>query len=313
MSLLNDMLRDIEKSEQKNAKINATAVGSSIKLNGYQLRRYGQLFLRAFIVVNLFLMSVIVYKRIFVYRPLEVRQIALPKKKTKKYAPKPVVILKSHIVPIGTLRKKIVITKKTKVMKTFLPLSQRQQSEMNYQKALEFIDNNELKKAQTTLGHIVQNDAYFAKAVIRLIELEFSLNDEENAVALLNKGLARFPRNIDLIRYKANHLLSNTYYQEALRLLNQESPDISKEPAYYALKAVVYEKLGQFKDSGELYHLLLRIDPSNGLYWFGYGVSLERQNQFNQAVSAYSHVLDSYQVPPVILSFAKRRIAQLRG
>jgi MSHA biogenesis protein MshN len=231
-----------------------------------------------------------------------------PNNVTKVIQNKPI---KSSMRPLILEKEPQIV--KPKLVKKLVPLTMREKSIQQYQKALALFDQDDRKKAQRILSGIIKRDKLFSAARESLALSFEEIGQVDKAMKLLNESMQLIPTSISLLQLKASLLLKTLKYKEAFTLLNAHQPDFNSMPEYYALKAVAYEKIGKYKKAGELYHALVKQAPYNARYWLGLGVALERTKQLNQAVSAYTKVLENYQAAPVISAYAKERIAELRG
>ena len=339
MSLLNEMLNDIEKKSPQATVSVAAAIDSEHQSKPKSFfALYGRPFLLSLIVANIIALSLIWFgqksnktkapvhvKKVLHLPPKAVKNLSsvkVQKPKAKKIQAQKkqsdtvpmvrLILSKLKTEPIPALP---VSTKKetTKPIKQFVELNLRQQSEKQVLQAEDLVDAGELKRAEDLLNQVIAKDKHYQQAYEVLASIQLKTQSEEQAIAFITQSLQHFPQSALLITYKARNLIQNTHYHEALRLMNSLSPIMADNTKFYALKAVLYEKLGMFKEAGELYQMLVRVEPANGAYWLGFGLARERQHDYNQALACYYRVLESQSVSPVILSFVKERITGLRG
>lgn len=129
---------------------------------------------------------------------------------------------------------------------------------------------------------------------------------------LLDEGLIILPYNLRLTMMKARFLVEQNHHKQALVLLQDHHPDMNHSPDFYGLLAVIYENLGRTSEAGHLYQSLTRVDPTNGRYWLGLAIALERQHNRQQAIEAYTRASrhgNSFEVS----ALAEERLKNLHG
>lgn len=146
-----------------------------------------------------------------------------------------------------------------------------------------------------------------------LAALYLSHGEMTPAFEILDEGLRLEPHNIRLSTMKARLLVEQGHHQEALAILEQFTPNINKAPDYYALLAAIFESLGRTNEAGSVYQSLIKVDPSDGQYWLGFGIALEHKHSLRQAIEAYKRASQSENVQPAVRSYAENRLKVLQG
>lgn len=179
--------------------------------------------------------------------------------------------------------------------------------------ALEAIQEGNDQRAIDILSLVITEFPTSVEARENLAMLYISHNELSNAYEVLDDGLNREPRNVRLIAIKARLLAEQGSNSAALALLEQFNPDINTLPDYYALMAAVLESLGRSNEAGSLYQALTRVDPNNGQYWLGLGMALEHKHANLQAIEAYRRASESDGSRATIRAFAENRLRTLQG
>lgn len=179
--------------------------------------------------------------------------------------------------------------------------------------ALKAIQEGNDYRAVDVLSLILTEFPTSIEARENLAMLYLSHNELSNAYDVLNDGLSREPNNIRLITMKARLLAEQGSNHEALTLLEKYNPDINSSPEYYALLAAVLESLGHVSEAGGLYQSLVKIDSDNGQYWLGLGIALEHKHANQQAIEAYRRASESDNTRPAVRVYAESRLKTLQG
>lgn len=182
----------------------------------------------------------------------------------------------------------------------------------NYTKALEFYDqllvhdpmsaellnnkgivygmNDQLKDAQE----------YFELALsvsknspVILSNLALSLhrqNKNTEAMEIITRSL-KIKKEPNSLLIKANILFSLKRYVEAIKLYDEIVPMMKNPSLIYSSKASAFEKLGDKKNA--LYYLkkALESDSANDNAWYNYGVILQSEKKFEDALQCYDKSL----------------------
>ncbi len=333
MSLLNEMLKDLEKSASKTSK--TKPVFSEVKQRMFSRQLYAYL---RYILLSVVLANAVIIIYLWMHKPAHKvasnlyqipKPIALKMKQEKqKLKEQPKVQLskvldKKRQVPVektpklkdfSLIRKQeSVVEAQSKPIKVVSALSKREMSRNQYTKALRFFDSGKIEEGEVILQTIIANDPSFYKAwqslIISMIE------NEQYVLALKQVALASklFPAAVEINEYHATILMKLGRIPESIKVLNASRPDFEHHPNYYALLAALYEKVGQAQKSGEIYQQLVKVFPENTKFWLGFALALEQTNHVNQALSAYQKVTENYQSEPALTAFAQQRIDKIRG
>jgi MSHA biogenesis protein MshN len=86
--------------------------------------------------------------------------------------------------------------------------------------------------------------------------------------------------------------MDNHHNLEAIEVLRaQPFPAVTQDPEYYALLAALLQDTRQFAAAAQTYASLLQLRPETALWWFGLGVSMDQNGDFDQARNAYRRAM----------------------
>lgn len=192
-------------------------------------------------------------------------------------------------------------------------LSPEQMREQSYQEALDLSHNGKQAAAVVILKKIllIAPESHDARQTLATIYLQ--RGEIQQALDLLNAGLNNTPKDIAFIQLSARALLSQGKPEQALELMQTISPAIQTAPDFYALLAVVQQRLGDFMFAAEIYQQLVSAYPGKGTWWVGLGISLQTVGQNNAAVQAYKQGISTKNLTPNMMAFAKTQVIELGG
>jgi MSHA biogenesis protein MshN len=199
------------------------------------------------------------------------------------------------------------------VNKVFPSLSTKEWYNEQFNKALDYIEAGNNHEAIYVLELILlkfptSNDVRESLAAVYISE-----DEVVQAENIINEGLRIQPMALNLNLMKARILYEQNKAEEALAVLSKFRPNIKEEPDFYGLRAALLQSLGHSNEAGSLYKSLIELEPSNSQYWLGYAIALEEKNALQQAVAAYKKVEESYDADPAVRSYAEERLKSLQG
>lgn len=199
------------------------------------------------------------------------------------------------------------------INKIFVALTDTEWHDEHLNLALTAIQDGHEDHAEEVLNQIL---AKFPKATVARETLATLLLSEERfdeARTVLDEGLIFSPHAVSLSTIKARLAFEENHPKEALQILKQFRPDIRSNPDFYGLMAAVLQSLGQMSEAGNLYKLLVEVEPTNGQYWLGYGIALEQSQSTIQAITAYQKATRNYDIEPAVRAYAENRLKVLQG
>lgn len=115
---------------------------------------------------------------------------------------------------------------------------------------------------------------------------------------------------------RKNELLARAKIQQgdlpgARDLLEQIPPAILNNPGYHALLAGVYHKLDQHREAATIYNQLVTLQPEQYVNWLGLAVALDALQDKSAALRAFEQAQRSANVPADVLTYIKQRVAML--
>ena len=182
----------------------------------------------------------------------------------------------------------------------------------HYQTALESIQNGQDTHAISELSTILKINPTYNDARVSLVALLIDKKDLRQAKQLIDDGLVRYPKHIPFIELKARLLTTEGNTKQALALLQSVSPNIDENPDFYAILAALYEHANNNLLAANIYRKLLAQHPTNGNWWYGLGVALEKLGHMKSATDAYTQALTQGQLHPKSVIYLQQHLQTLK-
>ena len=179
--------------------------------------------------------------------------------------------------------------------------------------AMEALDEGHEKRAIRILTSILMQFPASIEVRETLAAIYLSQNALAQADDILRDGLKFDPRSVPLILMQARVLVTQGQHQSAYAVLDRIHPSMKKSPEYYALLAAVLEALGRSQEARGIYASLIKLDPKNGQYWLGLGVALEHTKATQQAITAYTRASQDLNSQVNVRTYAYNRLQRLQG
>ncbi len=133
------------------------------------------------------------------------------------------------------------------------------------------------------------------------------------AETLLRAGLALGGANQPAFaKLYASLLARQGAASQAIRMLRAHEPHMRTDPEYYALLAGLLQHSGDYAAAAELYRRLVALDPAQGVWWAGLGISLEQTGKPDAALHAYLQARAAGGLSDAVAQYVQNRIDALK-
>ena len=193
---------------------------------------------------------------------------------------------------------------KTPAMQSFLS--------QQYQDALNFVEHGHDQSAIKQLSSLLKMDPGYKNARVTLAALLIDQGRQLIAKRIIAEGLNLNPDYIPFIELQARILTNEGKVKQAIALLQSASPSITDNPEYHAFIAALYEHNNDNLLAANLYKQLLTLNPHNGKWWLGLGISLEKLGHPNEAYAAYTKTLNEGHLTAQSAEFLQDRLRALK-
>lgn len=145
-----------------------------------------------------------------------------------------------------------------------------------------------------------------------LAKLLIQQGEPERAMQAVELGLAIAPNNTAFRKVKARVLLDTGNANDAVVLLNQNSPPVSADTEYHDVLATAYLANAQYDLATLVYRALLQSGASEGRWWYGLAASLDAQGYTQDAAQAYERALQQLNLSASLRQTSQQRLQLIR-
>lgn len=188
-------------------------------------------------------------------------------------------------------------------------LSAPQRAENEYRRALAKLQEGRISDAMAGLEQALSLYPRHEAARETLVSLLVENGRTADATRHLLLATSIDPRQTSMAMLLARLQLEQG--GDALATLSRSLPYAEANPEYHALMAGVLQRANRHREAAEQYQSAVRLQPANGVWWMGLGISLQAEKRAAEARSAFERARDSGRLTPELQSFVERRLQQL--
>jgi MSHA biogenesis protein MshN len=189
-------------------------------------------------------------------------------------------------------------------------LSPAEQAQQTFAQGGDALQQGRSERAQALLQETLDLMPRHSQARLALAGLWVRQHRIEPALELLARGQELEPESLPLARLRGHLLLRQGRPQEARRVLEAAAPAASGQADYQALLGTLYQRLDRHELAVAHYRRALELQPDQGLWWMGLGVSLEQTQQGHAAREAFRNA-HAYPLSPALQQYVEGRLAAL--
>jgi Tfp pilus assembly protein PilF len=145
-----------------------------------------------------------------------------------------------------------------------------------------------------------------------LIALYLSQGRKVESSKLLQEGVSRHPGHAQFVMLHARLLAEQGHTGEALIALEQAIGNTEPQAELFALAAALYQQQRNYEQSVRVYQRALQMQPQQGHWWMGLGISLEGAGKPAEAQSAYKEALQRGALTTESQQYVQQRLQELQ-
>jgi MSHA biogenesis protein MshN len=187
----------------------------------------------------------------------------------------------------------------------------QQQADTDYSNAIALIEDGRDAEAIAMLEGILVKQYKHAAARQTLAGLLIDAKRSNDAVGVLKDGLKIDSSQTGMAMVLARLQVERGENRAALTTLEQSLPYAKFKSDYRAFIAALYQRDNRHVEAIENYRVALGEAPDNGVWWMGYGISLQAVGRSVDARTAFTQARDSGKLTPPLKAFVEQRLAQL--
>lgn len=133
-----------------------------------------------------------------------------------------------------------------------------------------------------------------------------------DAERVLQEGLVLAPGQSGFVMTLARLQVDRGDGAQATATLRKGLEHAQGGPDYLAFLAALLQRQGRHDEAIEQFQAALRMRPAAGVWWLGFGISLQALNRGVEAQEAYARARASGNLSPELMAFADQRLKQLQ-
>ncbi len=188
----------------------------------------------------------------------------------------------------------------------------QQTTENAYRQAIARIEAGQSAEAIGMLEQVLQRNPAHAAARQTLVGLLLKSKRQDDAVRTLQEGLNIDPAQPGLAMILARLQVERGNPQPALETLQRTLPHAAAQADYQAFLAALLQREKRHQEAIAHYAIALRQVPQNGLWWMGYGISLQAENRLAEAREAFKRAKASNMLSAELQAFVNQRLRQIQ-
>ena len=193
---------------------------------------------------------------------------------------------------------------------TIRALAPAEQAQQTFEQGAAALQQGRSERALALLQETLDLVPEHRQARLALAGLWVRQQRIEPALELLARGMELEPEALELAHLRGHVLLQQGRIQEARRVLESAAPAASGQADYQALLGTLYQRLGEHALAAAHYQQAVQLQPDQGLWWMGLGVSLEQTRQGAAAREAFRSAR-GYPLSPALQQYVEGRLAAL--
>lgn len=149
-----------------------------------------------------------------------------------------------------------------------------------------------------------------ARTLLLQTLLKAHANPEEIA-DFVQESLQLFPDNLLFVKTQAHLYVQQKNFAAATNTLEQINPDSVDDTTYLSLLAAGYQQQQRFPPAERIYQRLTQQQPEKAEHWLGLAICQDKLNQTQAAAQAYQQALDKNTLNADVVNYIKQRLSAL--
>ena len=181
-------------------------------------------------------------------------------------------------------------------------------AEERYRKALTLIQKDRENQARPLLEEALELSPGHVAARETLAALLSDAGQNQEAEAILRAGRALNPDHAWFALSLARLQAARGDTEDAAATLQSGIGGRGVNTEYHATLAALLVRLKQYPDAAKQYEQALKLQPGQGTWWMGLGLSMEGQGKSDEARSAYRRALKAGNLPDRLEEFVRAKL-----
>jgi MSHA biogenesis protein MshN len=192
------------------------------------------------------------------------------------------------------------------------PFSPNEKAESEYRRAANLLQKGRMVDAEKHLKLALTADATYTSARELLAGLMLQQGHWREAQDLLEQGIDAVPAHYPFAQLLARVHVEHGADHKALAVMEASRRAGAENPEYVAFLAALYQRAGKHAEAVKTYSEAITLNPQEGRWWLGMGISLEAVQDRDAASAAYQRAINSGVLDDRLLQYARQRLATLK-
>jgi len=232
---------------------------------------------------------------------------------TKDITPKSLTTLPVEKKPEAKRGSVSVSSDMTVMDKRIKPFAPNEKAESEYRQAVDLLQKGRMSDAEKHLGLALKIDETHTPARELLAGLMLQQGHWREAQQLLEQGIDTVPAHYPFAQLLARVYVEHGADQKALAVMESSQRAGVENPDYLAFLAALYQRVGKHAEAIKAYNGALTLNPQEGRWWLGMGISLEAAQDWNTAGSAYQRAIESGVLEDKLLTYVRERLSVVKN
>jgi MSHA biogenesis protein MshN len=197
----------------------------------------------------------------------------------------------------------------TVMNKRVKPFSPNEKAESEYHRAADQLQKGRMADAEKHLRLALGTDAAHTPSRELLAGLMLQQGHWREAQELLEQGIDTVPAHYPFAQLLARVHVEHGADHRALAVMEASRRAGAENPEYVAFLAALYQRAGKHAEAVKTYSEAVTLNPQEGRWWLGMGISLEAVQDRDAAGAAYQRAIHSGVLDDNLLRYARQRLA----
>jgi MSHA biogenesis protein MshN len=182
-----------------------------------------------------------------------------------------------------------------------------------YSEARQLYSSREYAGADEKLMALLKQEPLHVPARLLYASALLERGNNNAALAVLGEGLSLNPGISEWANVQARILVSQGQVETAVEVLTRALPVVGSDNDYYAFYAALMQRLSRHPEASEIYRILVRQQPDNGLWWMGLAISQDAMKEPEDALYSYNRALAGQTLSQELREYVQQQIERLSG
>ena len=191
-------------------------------------------------------------------------------------------------------------------------ITPQQQAETEFSKAYLLAQKGRLQEAIIGYQQALRLDPTHVMARESLVAALQESKQYTEAENVLKEALALDEKQTHFAMLLARLQVERNAVPVALETLQRSLPYAERMADYQAFMAALLQRQERYKEAITFYQNALQLSPLSGLWLMGLGISLQADQQKDEALNAYKRAIETHNLSPDLQAFVEQRIKELK-